>query len=46
MLKANKKINREIETYTCENKLELRHIRHTNPSEHFGGVAECVGDKP
>ena len=28
MLKANKQINREIETYTCENKLELRHIRH------------------
>ena len=27
MLKANKQINRELETYTCENKLEYRHIR-------------------
>ena len=27
MLKANKQINREIETYTCDNKLEQRHIK-------------------
>ena len=27
MLKENKQINREIETYTYENKLEQRHIR-------------------